>query len=109
MTNNRARSSQLMDTARPATMQESPAVKALGQLEEMTWLEATQQGLTEAIQPLVTKAEQTGEMDFLHGRWLGHALHPDLSDLPLGLWTASVFLDLLVIDVWDAVMIGTGS
>ena len=109
MTNNRARSSQLMDTARPATMQESPAVKALGQLEEMTWLEATQQGLTEAIQPLVTKAEQTGVMDFLHGRWLGHALHPVLSDLPLGFWTASVLLDLLEMDDAAAVMSGFGS
>ncbi|HET7799694.1 MAG TPA: hemerythrin domain-containing protein [Humibacillus xanthopallidus] len=30
----------------------------------------------------------------LRGEWLGHALHPSLSDLPLGMWTASTALDL---------------
>jgi hypothetical protein len=29
-----------VDTAHPATMQESPSVKVLGQLEEISWLEA---------------------------------------------------------------------
>jgi hypothetical protein len=31
----------------------------------------------------------------LEGRWLGHALHPALSDVPIGSWTSSVILDLL--------------
>lgn len=30
----------------------------------------------------------------LEGRWLGHALHPVLSDVPIGSWTSSVILDL---------------
>jgi uncharacterized membrane protein len=30
----------------------------------------------------------------LRGDWLGHALHPVLSDLPLGCWTAAAILDL---------------
>jgi uncharacterized membrane protein len=30
----------------------------------------------------------------LRGEWLGHALHPSLSDLPLGMWTATSALDL---------------
>ncbi|TQM58505.1 hemerythrin domain-containing protein [Humibacillus xanthopallidus] len=30
----------------------------------------------------------------LRGEWLGHALHPSLSDLPLGMWTATTALDL---------------
>lgn len=29
----------------------------------------------------------------LRGRWLGHPLHPTLSDVPIGLWTSSVVLD----------------
>lgn len=33
--------------------------------------------------------------DALRGRWLGHALHPLLTDLPLGLWTATTVLDLV--------------
>lgn len=32
--------------------------------------------------------------DALHGRWLGHALHPLLTDLPLGAWTSATILDL---------------
>jgi uncharacterized membrane protein len=30
----------------------------------------------------------------LRGDWLGHALHPVLTDLPLGCWTAAAVLDL---------------
>lgn len=33
--------------------------------------------------------------DLLQGRWLGHALHPLLTDLPLGLWTSASVLDLV--------------
>lgn len=31
----------------------------------------------------------------LHGEWLGHAVHPLLTDLPLGAWTSATILDLL--------------
>jgi uncharacterized membrane protein len=31
--------------------------------------------------------------DVLSGAWLGHALHPILTDLPIGTWTSSVLLD----------------
>ena len=33
--------------------------------------------------------------DALSGRWLGHALHPLLTDLPIGTWTSAVMLDWL--------------
>ena len=32
---------------------------------------------------------------FLRGEWLGHALHPALTDLPIGFWTSSWALDLV--------------
>lgn len=32
-------------------------------------------------------------IDALHGTWLGHPLHPALTDVPVGCWTASVVLD----------------
>lgn len=32
--------------------------------------------------------------DGLHGVWLGHALHPVLTDLPIGFWTSGFVLDL---------------
>jgi uncharacterized membrane protein len=31
--------------------------------------------------------------DVLSGAWLGHALHPILTDIPIGVWTSSVLLD----------------
>jgi nitrite reductase/ring-hydroxylating ferredoxin subunit/uncharacterized membrane protein len=31
--------------------------------------------------------------DALHGTWLGHPVHPILTDLPVGAWTATVVLD----------------
>lgn len=32
--------------------------------------------------------------DALRGRWLGHPVHPMLTDLPIGFWTASWVLDV---------------
>jgi hypothetical protein len=48
-----------------------------------------------AMQSLVDAAlrtERTG--DRLRGAWLGHALHPLLTDFPLGAWMSASFLDL---------------
>ena len=33
--------------------------------------------------------------DLLSGTWLGHPLHPMLTDLPIGFWTSAWVLDLL--------------
>jgi nitrite reductase/ring-hydroxylating ferredoxin subunit/uncharacterized membrane protein len=33
--------------------------------------------------------------DALHGVWLGHPLHPPLTDLPIGFWTSAFVLDLV--------------
>jgi nitrite reductase/ring-hydroxylating ferredoxin subunit/uncharacterized membrane protein len=33
--------------------------------------------------------------DFLHGTWLGHPLHPLLTDVPVGAFTVALLLDLL--------------
>ncbi|TDD72086.1 DUF2231 domain-containing protein [Jiangella aurantiaca] len=30
----------------------------------------------------------------LHGHWLGHAVHPLLTDVPVGAWTSAALLDL---------------
>lgn len=33
--------------------------------------------------------------DFLHGTWLGHPVHPVLTDIPIGAWTVAVALDAM--------------
>jgi len=62
---------------------------------QQQWLEQ----LSEKLQPLVTCTVREGVgprvKDFLHGVWLGHPLHPVLTDVPLGAWTAALVLDAL--------------
>jgi nitrite reductase/ring-hydroxylating ferredoxin subunit/uncharacterized membrane protein len=64
-------------------------------LGEQEWLD--QVGNT--VQPVIDGALMTtgGQplKDFLHGVWLGHPLHPVLTDVPLGAWTVAVVLDAL--------------
>lgn len=55
----------------------------------------------DAIQPAIIKAfeagGETGQVikNFLHGTWLGHPLHPVITDVPIGAWTTAVVLDSL--------------
>jgi nitrite reductase/ring-hydroxylating ferredoxin subunit/uncharacterized membrane protein len=43
----------------------------------------------------ITRPARRGVKNFLHGTWLGHPLHPVLTDIPLGAWTATLLLDAL--------------
>ena len=36
--------------------------------------------------------------DVLHGTWLGHPLHPALTDVPIGAWASALVLDLVARD-----------
>jgi uncharacterized membrane protein len=50
---------------------------------------------SERIAAALPTALRTGPLrHVLGGRWLGHALHPLLTDFPLGAWTAVSVLDL---------------
>ena len=57
--------------------------------------------LSDQIQPLVRDAFKSAGpagrevKNFLHGTWLGHPLHPALTDVPLGAWTAALALDAM--------------
>jgi len=49
-----------------------------------------------AVSPLVAGLRRSpGRRRLLEGDWLGHAVHPLLTDLPLGLWTSASVLDLV--------------
>jgi nitrite reductase/ring-hydroxylating ferredoxin subunit/uncharacterized membrane protein len=39
----------------------------------------------------------TALKSFNHGTWLGHPLHPVLTDIPLGTWTMAVLFDIIYI------------
>src|SRR4051794_4531761 len=48
-----------------------------------------------SLQTVAARAAQTARGDVLRGTWLGHALHPLLTDFPLGCWASAGLLDLL--------------
>lgn len=77
----------------------SPTIRHLiGELvESQTWLDT----LAAPIQQWLSKLfGQPGEpnrkiKDLLNGTWLGHGIHPILTDIPLGAWSGTVLLDLV--------------
>lgn len=49
-----------------------------------------------AVRRVVTTAlKQQSLRDLLHGVWLGHPLHPVLTDVPIGAWSAAAILDVV--------------
>ncbi len=46
--------------------------------------------------------------DALNGTWLGHALHPAITDVPVGAWTAALALDALGDSRGARIAIGVG-
>ena len=53
-------------------------------------------GPVRAVEPFVTTAFGTGVRGaILRGEWLGHALHPLLTDVVLGTWTSATVLDVV--------------
>ena len=71
--------------------------RIIGYAESPEWLESA----AETIQPVVLKAfdsaGNTGKVikNFLHGTWLGHPLHPVLTDIPIGAYTATAVMDVV--------------
>jgi nitrite reductase/ring-hydroxylating ferredoxin subunit/uncharacterized membrane protein len=59
--------------------------------------------LADAVQPAVQSLMDSDDparrpiKDFLHGTFLGHALHPMLTDIPVGAWTVAATCDALEI------------
>ena len=70
----------------------SPAVDWTRRLEEASALDPVVNAVRPLAQALV--ADPT-RRDLLRGAWLGHALHPLMTDLPIGFWTSAITLDLV--------------
>lgn len=68
------------------------AVDALTQaLEESAAVDS----VSPVVEALARPFNRRPLADLLRGTWLGHALHPLLTDFPLGCWTSALVLDLL--------------
>jgi uncharacterized membrane protein len=71
-------------------MKQSPLNAVAGRVESMAALDGAGQTVGRAVRALVPDG---APKDVLSGAWLGHALHPILTDVPIGTWTSSVLLD----------------
>jgi uncharacterized membrane protein len=61
-------------------------------------LERTQalDGVVRLVQPLVDALlADPGRAALLQGKQLGHAVHPPLTDVPIGMWSSATVLDLV--------------
>jgi nitrite reductase/ring-hydroxylating ferredoxin subunit/uncharacterized membrane protein len=63
-------------------------------LDRLGWLRTLSDWLTGVLGPFRERHQDKLLLELLHGgRWVGHPLHPALSDLPVGLWVGVVVLD----------------
>jgi nitrite reductase/ring-hydroxylating ferredoxin subunit len=63
-------------------------------VDRLGWLRALSDWLTGVLGPFRERHQDNLALELLHGgRWVGHPLHPALSDLPIGLWAGAVVLD----------------
>ena len=69
-----------------------PAAQPVERIAAITWLDAPARTLAGF------SARWQGTLaDLARGKPLGHPIHPALTDLPIGFWTSSFLLDLLVL------------
>ena len=63
-------------------------------VDQLGWLRGFNDWLTGALAPVRERYQDNLALELMHGgRWVGHPLHPALSDLPVGLWTGATLLD----------------
>jgi len=66
-------------------------------ISRQDWLQKT----SDVLQPAVKNAFKAGGpsgqriKDALHGKWLGHPLHPVITDIPIGAWTTALVFDVI--------------
>jgi nitrite reductase/ring-hydroxylating ferredoxin subunit/uncharacterized membrane protein len=64
-------------------------------IERQQWLEPASDTVQRGLNTAVNAGGPLGHRisDFLNGTWLGHPLHPAITDVPVGAWTVAFALD----------------
>ena len=71
-------------------MTSSPLNALAARLESVEALDGPARVAGRAVRALIPDG---APKDLLSGAWLGHALHPIVTDIPIGAWTSSIILD----------------
>src|SRR6266567_417420 len=75
-----------------------PLRHAIGEVvERQTWLDKLANPVQNWLLAFFGQPGQPNRKmkDMLNGTWLGHSLHPVLTDVPLGAWSGTMLLDLV--------------
>jgi nitrite reductase/ring-hydroxylating ferredoxin subunit/uncharacterized membrane protein len=66
-------------------------------IDSQRWLEPVADFLQKLVAGIYKGLGEPGHAlkTFFHGTWLGHPLHPVLTDVPLGAWTVAAVLDII--------------
>jgi len=64
----------------------------IGRLEQIDALDGVARKVSGVVSDVT---HRTGVVSLLSGTWIGHPLHPILTDLPIGSWTSAFVLDLV--------------
>ena len=64
----------------------------LGEIEQQDWIDRIADPLQRGIRSVLERAPTVAKV--LHGKFLGHPLHPVLVTIPIGAWSCALVLDL---------------
>ena len=77
----------------------SPPIRhAIGEfVENQTWLDKLANPIQQWLLRFFGQPGQPNRKvkDILNGTWLGHPVHPVLTDIPIGAWSGTMLLDLV--------------
>src|SRR5215469_9082828 len=68
-----------------------------GIIARQEWLTPVEDTVQDAVRTAFRSGGPTAQKmkNALHGTWLGHPLHPALTDVPIGAWTAAMLFDAI--------------
>lgn len=78
-------------------------------LAALSWLDQPAAGLHRAFDPLLGEKGPAVLKDALYGTWLGHPLHPSITDVPVGCWTSSMILDIAGMEKGSDILLKAGT
>ena len=79
-------------------------MESIGDLiNEQKWLKPVETALDATAEVTLNQKNPVAQQvrNVLHGTWLGHPLHPVLTDVPIGAWSAATALDLYELSTGD--------